>query len=137
MPTSFLDSLLSERPTSPLYHYTTTAGLIGIVESKSLWASGIQYLNDTTEYRHATSVAMDLLRRKLATLIDPRNDLYQLMLKGESLYRDDTAVFVGSLSEAKDKLSQWRAYCRTEAALASVLPPNSLNDWRRNMGSNY
>jgi hypothetical protein len=111
MPTPFLESLLSERPTKPLYHYTTPAGLIGIVQSKSLWASGIQYLNDTAEYKHATSVAMDLLRQKLENDRDPWNDLYRKLLKGESLYQDATALFVGSLSEAKDKLSQWRAYC--------------------------
>jgi hypothetical protein len=83
---------------------------LGIVESKSLWASGIQYLNDTTEYKHAASIVRGLLTHHLENESDPRNDLYRLLLRGDSIYPDAT-VFVGSLSEAKDRLSQWRGYC--------------------------
>ena len=32
-----------------LYHYTTMDGLKGIIASKSLWATKIQYLNDASE----------------------------------------------------------------------------------------
>ncbi|HMC13498.1 MAG TPA: hypothetical protein VKG67_04050, partial [Gallionellaceae bacterium] len=32
-----------------LYHYTTAAGLQGIVESQQLWATNIAYLNDAEE----------------------------------------------------------------------------------------
>lgn len=112
MPYDLSKILWSERPTGPLYHYTSAAGLLGIVESKSLWASGIQYLNDTTEYKHAASIVQDLLRRRLENERGPWNDLYRLLLRGDSIYLDNT-VFVGSLSEAKDRLSQWRAYCAT------------------------
>ncbi len=135
MPTPFVDSLLSERPTTPLYHYTTTAGLIGIVKSKSLWASGIQHLNDTAEYGYAASVAMNLLRQKLENELDPRNDLYRLLLKNESRYKDD-AVFVGSLSEAKDILSQWRAYCPNGGGFSIGFAPELLERQAEKQGFN-
>jgi len=32
-----------------LYHYTDSAGLQGILESRTLWATDIRYLNDETE----------------------------------------------------------------------------------------
>jgi hypothetical protein len=32
-----------------LFHYTTASGLIGIIETKSLWATHASFLNDTTE----------------------------------------------------------------------------------------
>jgi DUF2971 family protein len=111
-PSDPLDSLRSERPASPLYHYTSPAGLLGIIESKSLWASGIQYLNDTAEFKHAAAIAHDLLTQYLENENDPFKDLYRLLLRGGDAYLD-SAVFVCSLSEAKDKLSQWRAYCAT------------------------
>lgn len=36
-----------------LWHYTTVAGIAGILRSKQLWASKIQYLNDGKEFLHA------------------------------------------------------------------------------------
>jgi hypothetical protein len=125
MPPDLLKSLWSERPTTPLYHYTSPAGLLGIVESKSLWASGIQYLNDTTEYKHAASIVRDLLTRHLENVSDPRNDLYRLLLRGDAIYPDAT-VFVGSLSEAKDRLSQWRGYCTAGGGFSIGLDPELL-----------
>ena len=125
MPQDLLKSLWSERPTTPLYHYTSPAGLLGIVESKSLWASGIQYLSDTTEYKHAASIVRDLLTRRLENASDPRNDLYRLLLRGDSIYPEAT-VFVSSLSEAKDRLSQLRGYCPTGGGFSIGFDPELL-----------
>jgi hypothetical protein len=33
-----------------LWHYTTTDGLVGIIETKQLWATRCDYLNDTEEF---------------------------------------------------------------------------------------
>lgn len=41
-----------EVPHKTLFHYTTQNGLLGIIESKSLWLSDNQYMNDMTEYNH-------------------------------------------------------------------------------------
>lgn len=113
MPPDVLTSLRSEVPTKTLYHYTSPAGLIGIIESKSLWASGIHYLNDIAEYTHASSVVKHVVDRNLERERDPSAvDLYRLILRGVPFYSGEM-VFVGSLSEAGDKLSQWRAYCPT------------------------
>ncbi len=45
--------LVQEFPEELLYHYTTIEGLLGIVESGSLRASHIRYLNDQTEFKNA------------------------------------------------------------------------------------
>jgi hypothetical protein len=34
-----------------LYHYTTQAGLLGVLESKSIWATHMLHLNDSSEVR--------------------------------------------------------------------------------------
>jgi hypothetical protein len=98
---------------------------LGVVESKSLWASGIQYLNDTTEYKHAASIVRDHLTRHHENESDPRNNIYRLLLRGDSIYPDAT-VFVGSLSEAKDRLSQWRGYCSTGGGFSIGFDPEVL-----------
>ena len=65
---SAIEKLLSQRPSAILYHYTSPAGLLGIVKSRSLWASGIHYLNDSSEYRHAVGVLQDCARRPLMAI---------------------------------------------------------------------
>jgi hypothetical protein len=40
-----------------LYHYTSQAGLLGIVASDSIWVTDIYALNDWTEFRHVFNPA--------------------------------------------------------------------------------
>ena len=42
---------------SSLCHYTNLAGLIGILESKQLWASNVAFLNDREELLKAGDFA--------------------------------------------------------------------------------
>src|SRR5215470_941549 len=44
-----------------LFHYTTQAGLVGIVKSNLLWATNALYLNDSSELRYGLSVARKCL----------------------------------------------------------------------------
>ena len=98
-----------------LYHYTTQVGFKGIVESKSLWATNILYLNDSAEFVHA----VNLMRNGLRVVYDES----KLSEKEEALLNEidkrlndfklnrSIGVFVCSFSRNKDKLSQWRGYC--------------------------
>ena len=54
------EALVSTVP-SMLYHYTTQVGLMGIVESKEIWATQIEYLNDGMELIYAFDLAMQVL----------------------------------------------------------------------------
>ena len=58
---TFLKSRLLERSEElpapgPLYHYTDSNGLLGIMRSRRLWATHSQYLNDASEFLYASSV---------------------------------------------------------------------------------
>ena len=53
---------LSKAPPLTLYHYTDQAGLLGIMESRRLWATKVQYLNDFMEF----GLAVDIAKKKLA-----------------------------------------------------------------------
>lgn len=92
-----LESLWSQVPTTPLYHYTSPAGLIGIVETKRLWASSIQHLNDSTEFKHAASLVDHLLDRHLRYERGPWNDLYGELREVVPMFAN-FPIFVGSLS---------------------------------------
>jgi hypothetical protein len=95
-----------------LYHYTTAEGLLGIIESRTLWATSIHYLNDSSEYRYAFSLARTTLVETPGGLSPVQVRALFSALEGDWKGLEDQSRFVTSFSEHKDQLSQWRAYGR-------------------------
>lgn len=94
-----------------LYHYTSHAALHGMVKSNVLWASVIHYLNDAEEFSYAISLAQKSLN-KIAD--SEQNTLLSnfLLTLSDSIERiQERHVYVFSLTERRDLLSQWRGYC--------------------------
>ena len=54
---------IGDMPSSnePIYHYTTAAGLKGILEQKVLWATHSDYLNDVSELRYGRSLIAETI----------------------------------------------------------------------------
>jgi hypothetical protein len=105
-----LNKRLKVHSPSHLFHYTNSAGLIGISESKEIWATNIRFLNDINEVIEATYSAKQILNERLQSSNNEREkSLYKAMLDNI----DDVAshIYVCSFSEDSDSLSQWRAYC--------------------------
>lgn len=94
-----------------LTHYTTRAGLIGILESGEIWATDIRFLNDSAESEHARKLGSELVNKRLAAETDPRT---RAILDDIAMFvRSFTSVpeaFVFSMSAVGDDLGQWRAY---------------------------
>lgn len=108
-----------------LCHYTSGHGLLGILDSHSVWASNIHQLNDAQEFRHAFGLAEEALRRivhgaearpqaLVASLCDIL-DRWKLI-----------SVHVASFSEDGDSLSQWRGYCPDGFGYCLEFDPASL-----------
>ncbi len=55
--------ILHRTPPPILYYYTTQQGLLGIINSREIWATHTQYMNDVREFRHATEFAREQLSR--------------------------------------------------------------------------
>ena len=45
-----------------LYHYTSQKGLLGILKDQKIWATHVQYLNDSTEFHFAIDLARSVLK---------------------------------------------------------------------------
>src|SRR5271166_2048754 len=96
-----------DQPPAVLYHYTSMEGLLGILESGTIWATDIRYLNDKSEMTHLWDLVKIHIQQKLEDEKTPDRDfLKELLTGGGSLN-----VFVSCFSEDGDSLSQWRAYC--------------------------
>ena len=109
------------KKTLNLYHYTTQAGLYGIIDSQSLWFTDIFYLNDATEFQYTFDLvhdALDLLEKAcdLMSYKDADNIAYMQiirLLRNLDMFeylKKDHGVYVFSLSKKGNDLSQWRAY---------------------------
>lgn len=89
---------------SQIYHYTTPAGLIGIVETASIWASCVTFLNDASEFKFGLDVYRAALGSVDATATEKAVvETYLGTAVGRSVY----AV---CFSRVDNKLSQWRGY---------------------------
>src|SRR6267378_2307536 len=92
-----------------LFHYTTQDGLLGIIRDKELWVSSILHMNDAAEFNYTVELVRETIKNKRKNEKPPRTDLYDEILKQLRRFEDMT-IFVGSFSERRDSLSQWRAY---------------------------
>lgn len=105
-----INDLLAEKPPGPIFHYTSNEGFIGITQTRTLWASKLHYLNDSTEFAYAIGLVRATLEDRLKHERGPWNEFYGLAL---DLMRsiENVHIFVACFSEVGDLLSQWRGYC--------------------------
>lgn len=91
------------------YHYTSGAGLAGIVSTGTLWATDIAYMNDTSELQYAINLVSEEIKN-----IDTSNPLVVELLRRASHLTEPTNASLGYCAACfctnADLLSQWRAY---------------------------
>ncbi|WP_230673723.1 DUF2971 domain-containing protein [Rathayibacter sp. Leaf248] len=121
-----------------LYHYTTLAGLQGIVETGGLWASDVRYMNDSSELVYAHELIQEVVHSKFSAV--ENNDLAQILEKYEDFATDfsyESKPYITCFCETDDLLSQWRGYSSQDVgvslgfnfqmtALLGDLPPNTV-----------
>ena len=126
------NNLAKTSPTLPLilYKYMSQKSFLNIIESKSIWATDIFYLNDAAEYHHAVGLLKSEIENKSKDILMPITGFsgakinavkvipreraqkhYLWRLNNLIDFEFDNHIFVCSFSKAKDTLSQWRGYC--------------------------
>jgi hypothetical protein len=122
------------KPEAPVYHYTSLASLLGILESRTIWASHFTSLNDNAEFRYALRLVRGFCERTLRAGAMPWNAQLGYFL--DSFARlSKTDLFVCSFSETADLLSQWRAYSSGGDGVCFGLNNQSLIDLASNSAS--
>ncbi len=107
----------NQLPPSPevLYHYTTSSGLKGIIQSGEIWANCFGYMNDSAELLlglEYTRAAVDYYESQLNLTGKPnriQTDLVSLFRQGLDR-RGRFDVFGCCFADDGDRLSQWRGY---------------------------
>lgn len=108
-----VQDLYAERPDRTLYHYTSLAGVKGIVDTGYLRATEIRYFSDAAEMKHAVDFLSEGISffegfgKSNQTLLDQlREWISHRLTAGHMLY-------VGCFTPNGNHLSQWRSYCPT------------------------
>jgi hypothetical protein len=108
--------------TNTLFHYTTAAGLLGILSSSSLWATDLHFLNDAQEAIYAREWVTDAVRGMKNPVLDPSHFAYGMgegavetfaRYQGyvlDALNSTEFGVYVACFCQSGDLLSQWRGY---------------------------
>lgn len=120
-----------------LYHYTSSAGLIGIIESSKIWATKTTYLNDSSELQ----LTFDYIREEVE--IQKKNSIK----KHDGFNYDDLLslldsignvnVSVASFSAKGDLLSQWRGYSKIGDGYSLGFDGNKLKKFIGNLTTNF
>jgi hypothetical protein len=87
-----------------LYHYTSQDGLLGIVQSRAIWATNISYMNDATEF----GLARDRLLEEIRTRYIRKASVDVVSWITTKI--TDSPICVSCFCEDGDLLSQWRGY---------------------------
>jgi hypothetical protein len=94
-----------------LYHYTDAQGLLGMLNTKRLWATNSRFMNDPTEVDYAARVVRDTALEQEAEY--PSN-LFKSVNRGISevleVYERNNDEYIACFCEEGDLLSQWRGY---------------------------
>jgi Protein of unknown function (DUF2971) len=105
--------------TEPVFHYTSSNGLLGIVESKCVRASEASGLNDKAEIRQGWSSINDWLSTQPASdAIDLLRDFAADPMQAKH------EIFVLSGSTASDDANQWRLYAQGGSGYAIEFDPS-------------
>jgi hypothetical protein len=97
-------------PNETLYHYTSLAGMLGIIESGVLRASDIRYMNDSAELRHTLDLMVNQVTRRLVAGTDNPTLLNQLLDWLSHRIVGGPLLFGVSFRANGNLLSQWRGY---------------------------
>jgi hypothetical protein len=125
-------SMYEPVPTRTLFHYASMAGFKGIVESRRMWATHMEYLSDAAEFKYAERLLLSEIERRRAAMLHEKDELRWLLLRQIQLFVEgahiDSHVCVICFTERGNLLSQWRGYCLWQRV--SALDLSLVHSWR-------
>lgn len=135
---------------SKVYHYTSTAGFLGIVNDSSIWATNIFFLNDYQEMKKG----IDYIRKNLKdeNLFESMSQDYQKIIERlqeisidhysleadveisltnyllEMLVGLSQQFYITSFTHNKDYLRQWTSYCEPNDGICIEFDEHVLSE---------
>ncbi len=112
-------------PSTSLHHYASQDGLRGIVGEKELWATNIEFLNDMSEFNHGLEIIKKAIAARKSQNIEDEQSFFEWHDSNPPRIEPEN-VFVISLSQERDLLSQWRGYTPSNRGFSIEFDPAHL-----------
>ena len=94
-----------------LFHYTTSAGMRGILDASRLWATNFRYLNDASEIGYGVKLFEELINDRLAkTKNEILTEFLTRSLRTTNGFDGMFDCYIACFCERDDLLTQWRTY---------------------------
>jgi hypothetical protein len=104
-----------------LYHYTKPEAFQKILESGTVWASDIRYMNDASEVTHVADILKSIIKEAVKSVHeDDERELLERIAKTFNV-TDMVRVFACCFSELGDSIPQWIAYAGRRGGFAMGL----------------
>jgi hypothetical protein len=113
------------------YHYTSLEAFKNIIESKTLWLTKSNFLNDKSEVINGA----DSIKEMISITLEEITHKNVIAFFKEHIcpildILDKTEIYIVSFSKKMDKKSQWQEYAKNGVAIGfddSIFPKDDLN----------
>jgi hypothetical protein len=109
-----------------LYHYTSMAGLLGIVQQERLWFTNMFHLNGPGDHSIGIGIAHDILKHKSRSSGIGKEFCDRVSGLINNAGGDLLGPFIASFSSDGEDLEQWRAYADDGRGAALGLAPGAI-----------
>ncbi|MEL7106669.1 MAG: DUF2971 domain-containing protein [Pseudomonadota bacterium] len=121
-------------PPKYLYHYTNLGGTIGILTSRSIWATDCLAMNDSREATEVLRVLEHTIENQFFRIgVKDQGWFHSLAIELRKVQALRGSCIV-SFSEHSDDLAQWRAYGGNGAGVAIGILNSALSDLSNRVG---
>lgn len=138
---SFRDAVLNAVNTDqvfPVYHYTSTDGLIGILTTNEIWLGNVDDLNDLTEMNYGfekiilpaineSSIISEETKQKLRELIVLARNKNFSVSKGNDAYKCNVNIYVFSTSKNGNAYTLWSNYTKNNNKAGYAISMNNTD----------
>lgn len=107
-----------------VYHYTSSAGIAGILQAGDLWLTNSSYLNDPSEILHGIKLINEIKSRFAQNKGGGISSILDKIQVEKNSWPLDT--FIGSLSYSRDQLNQWTRYADNGKGFAIAFDKKKL-----------
>lgn len=105
---TILDKEYKKGKDTYVYHYTTGAGLKGIIMNHELWLSQREYMNDVKEYEYAKKTITENLKQRF------QDEKESILKKYDISFEEFSNQFIFSTSTEEDLISMWSYYSQAD-----------------------
>lgn len=110
-----------------LFHYTTAAGMRGILDSSRLWATNYRFLNDASEVAHGATLFESLIQERLTKpQSDVVSEFLERVLGTANGFDGMHDCYITCFCERDDLLHQWLTYAGSGGGYALGLKTSEI-----------